>query len=90
MGLISSTDAIKSWNMYTPTPQGIGPLFMGGTRMGTNIENSVVNSFGQAHQIKNLFILGTGVFPTSGRDAPTQTIMALALRTAEHVIKYPS
>jgi choline dehydrogenase-like flavoprotein len=39
-----------------------------------------------AHDVPNLAVLGSSVFPTSGAVNPTYTIHALTLRTAEHVI----
>jgi choline dehydrogenase-like flavoprotein len=58
---------------------------MGGTIMGTGAGNSVVNSFGQAHEIPNLCIAGPGIFSTSGASNPTYTIFALSLRGAEQL-----
>jgi choline dehydrogenase-like flavoprotein len=58
---------------------------MGGTIMGTGATNSVTNSFGQTHEIGNLWIAGPGIFPTSGAPNPTYTIFALSLRGAEQL-----
>src|SRR6266496_2683529 len=58
---------------------------MGGTIMGSGAGNSVVDSFGQAHEIANLYVAGPGIFPTSGASNPTYTILALSLRGAERL-----
>jgi len=58
---------------------------MGGTIMGTRATNSVVNSYGQSHEIGNLWIAGPGIFPTAGASNPTYTIFALSLRGAERL-----
>jgi choline dehydrogenase-like flavoprotein len=58
---------------------------MGGTIMGTGAGNSVVNSYGQTHEIPNLFVAGPGIFATSGASNPTYTIFALSLRGAEQL-----
>jgi choline dehydrogenase-like flavoprotein len=58
---------------------------MGGTIMGTNAANSVVNSYGQAHEIPNLYVAGPGIFATAGASNPTYTIFALSLRGAEQL-----
>ncbi|WP_141334335.1 MULTISPECIES: GMC family oxidoreductase [unclassified Paenibacillus] len=58
---------------------------MGGCRMGDNPETSVVNSYGQCHDIPNLFLCGANSFVTSGGGNPTNTVMALALRTADYI-----
>ncbi|HEX4552650.1 MAG TPA: GMC family oxidoreductase [Xanthobacteraceae bacterium] len=57
----------------------------GGTIMGTDAGNSVVNSFGQTHEIANLYVAGPGIFPTEGASNPTYTIFALSLRGAENL-----
>jgi choline dehydrogenase-like flavoprotein len=58
---------------------------MGGTIMGTNAGNSVTNSYGQTHDIANLYVAGPGIFATAGASNPTYTIFALSLRGAEHL-----
>ncbi|MFC4799575.1 GMC family oxidoreductase [Neobacillus sp. GCM10023253] len=60
---------------------------MGGCRMGDNPVESVTNSFGQAHDIPNLFICSASLFVTSGGGNPTNTVMALASRTADYIIE---
>lgn len=58
---------------------------MGGCRMGDDPKTSVTNSFGQSHDIPNLFICSASLFVTSGGANPTNTVMALAARTADYV-----
>ena len=58
---------------------------MGGTIMGTGAGNSVVNSYGQTHEVPNLYIAGPGIFPTAGASNPTYTIFSLSQRGAEHL-----
>jgi choline dehydrogenase-like flavoprotein len=58
---------------------------MGGTIMGRNPAASVTNSYGQAHDVANLFIGGSSLFPTSSAVGPTYTLHALALRAASHL-----
>ncbi|HLO03857.1 MAG TPA: GMC family oxidoreductase [Symbiobacteriaceae bacterium] len=60
---------------------------MGGCVMGDNPATSVVDSFGQAHEVPNLFITGAAIFPTAGAANPTLTVMALAARTADRIIE---
>ena len=50
--------------------------------MGTGAGNSVVNSYGQTHEIANLYVAGPGIFATGGASNPTYTIFALSLRGA--------
>jgi choline dehydrogenase-like flavoprotein len=58
---------------------------MGGCRMGNDPSTSVANSFGQTHDIPNLFICSASLFVTSGGGNPTDTVMALAARTADYL-----
>ncbi len=54
--------------------------------MGQDPKSSVVNSFGQAHEVKNLFLAGSSIFVTSAPAPPTLTIQALAARTADYIL----
>jgi choline dehydrogenase-like flavoprotein len=65
----------------------IGMHIMGGTVMGNNAATSVTDQYGRCHELDNLFVAGPGLFPSSGAVNPTFTIHALALRTAEHILK---
>jgi choline dehydrogenase-like flavoprotein len=58
---------------------------MGGTRMGEDPEESVVDPTLQTHDLENLYISGGGVFVTGGASNPTLTIMALSLKAADHI-----
>ena len=60
---------------------------MGGTRMGSNVNTSVVNKNLRVHDIKNLFINGSSVFVTAGHAYPTLTITQLSLRLGDHISK---
>jgi choline dehydrogenase-like flavoprotein len=54
--------------------------------MGADPKTSVVDSFGRTHDHENLFIVSTGVMPTSATCNSTLTAVALALRTAQHIL----
>jgi choline dehydrogenase-like flavoprotein len=58
---------------------------MGGCRMGTDPATSVVDANLKAHDHSNLFVCDASVFVTSGGAQPSQTIMALATRLADHL-----
>jgi len=60
---------------------------IGTYRMGSDPKQSVVNSDQRSHDHQNLYLIGSGVFPTSATGNPTLTIAALALRTADTIIK---
>jgi choline dehydrogenase-like flavoprotein len=55
---------------------------IGTYRMGNDPKTSVVDANLRAHDHPNLYLLGSGVFPTTGTANPTLTIAALALRAA--------
>ena len=57
----------------------------GAAPMGTDQQHSVLNSFGEAHQVAGLYVADASVFPTSIGVNPQETIMALATRTAFHI-----
>ncbi|MCH8310297.1 MAG: GMC family oxidoreductase [Chloroflexi bacterium] len=56
---------------------------LGTARMGTHASNSVVDSMGRSHDVKNLFIIDGSVFVTAGAVNPTPTIQAVALHIAD-------
>ena len=53
--------------------------------MGDDPTDSVVDKDCRAHDHANLFMLGSGTFPSLGTGNPTLTIMALALRAADTI-----
>ncbi len=56
---------------------------VGGCRMGSDPERSVVDANHRAWEVPNLFIADGSVMPTQGSANPALTIMALASRLAE-------
>lgn len=59
---------------------------IGTTVMGTDPATSVVDADGLHHRLRNLVVLGSGVFPTAACANPTLTLSAMALRSADRVI----
>lgn len=60
---------------------------LGTTRMHRNSKHGVVNEDCRVHGIANLYVAGGSVFPTGGYANPTLTVVALALRLADHLRK---
>jgi choline dehydrogenase-like flavoprotein len=58
---------------------------LGTCRMSARPEDGVVNEFGRAHDVPNLFVSDGSVFTTGAAANPTLTIVALALRQADHI-----
>jgi glucose dehydrogenase len=59
---------------------------IGTYRMGDDSNTSVVNSDQRSWDHDNLYLIGSGVFPTSATANPTLTIAALSLRTADKIL----
>lgn len=62
-----------------------GQHLMGTTRMSDDPKQGVVDRNCRVHGTSNLFVAGASVFPTAGGGTPTLTLVALALRLAEHL-----
>jgi choline dehydrogenase-like flavoprotein len=60
---------------------------LGTARMGDDPELSVVDRFGRAHDVPNLYIVDGSVFVTAAGVNPTGTICALAMRSAAHILQ---
>jgi choline dehydrogenase-like flavoprotein len=53
--------------------------------MHTDPKQGVVDKNCRVHGLENLYVTGSSVFPTIGYANPTLTIVALAIRLAEHL-----
>jgi choline dehydrogenase-like flavoprotein len=60
---------------------------MGTTRMDADPGKGVVNADCRVHGLSNLYVASSSVYPTAGAANPTLTIVALALRLADHIKK---
>jgi gluconate 2-dehydrogenase alpha chain len=67
-------------------PGAPGAHHEGGTRMGSDPKTSVVNKYAQSWDAPNLFVVGSGTFPTMSGFNPTLTIQALAYMTADAIV----
>ena len=69
------------------SPGAPGGHHEGGTRMGSDPKDSVVNKYGQSWDHPNLFLIGSSTFPTMGSGFnPTLTIEALAYMSADAIV----
>lgn len=68
-----------------PLMRGAGWHLLGTARMGKDPATSVVNEWGRAHDVRNLFIVDGSIFVTAGAVNPTSTIQALALYIADKI-----
>ncbi|MGH8900727.1 MAG: FAD-dependent oxidoreductase [Egibacteraceae bacterium] len=60
---------------------------LGTTRMHVDPKHGVVDADCRVHGMRNLYVAGSSVFPTFGCSNPTLTLVALALRLADHLKK---
>jgi len=70
-----------------PTPPYPSTHNLGTNRMSENPRDGVVNKWGQTHDIPNLFISDGSQFTTGAAENPTLTIVALAIRQADHIAR---
>jgi choline dehydrogenase-like flavoprotein len=78
------------WEIVSKTdkfyPPGYSIHEVGTARMGDNPKTSVLNKWGQSHDIKNLVVVDGSSFVTCGWQNPTMTILALSMRACEHLV----
>jgi choline dehydrogenase-like flavoprotein len=60
--------------------------FSGTHAMGASKNESVLNNQQRCWDHPNLYVVGSGSFPTMGTSNPTLTLSALTIRTAEHLM----
>jgi choline dehydrogenase-like flavoprotein len=58
---------------------------LGTTRMHEDPRHGVVDGDARVHELENLYVAGSSVFPTYGASNPTLTVIALAIRLADHL-----
>ncbi|MGB2893952.1 MAG: GMC family oxidoreductase, partial [Albidovulum sp.] len=68
-----------------PTPPYPSTHNLGTNRMSEKPEDGVCNKWGQTHDIANLFISDGSQFTSGAAENPTLTIVALAIRQADHI-----
>ena len=65
----------------------VGWHTFGTTIMGKSPKNSVVDKNGNTHDIKNLFICDSSIFPTSSGVNPAATIQSVSLKITDYIKK---
>jgi choline dehydrogenase-like flavoprotein len=71
----------EGWPVFMPSSRH----HMGTTRMSRNPRSGIVDQDCRVHGIGNLYLAGSSVFPSAGMANPTLTIIALAVRLADHL-----
>jgi choline dehydrogenase-like flavoprotein len=77
-------DAVGAVRTF-PTPPYPSTHNMGTNRMSEKPRDGVVNKWGQAHDVKNLFVSDGSQFTSGAACNPTLTIVALAIRQADSI-----
>ena len=70
-----------------PTPPYPSTHNLGTNRMSERPEDGVVDRNGRAHDVPNLFVSDGSQFTTGAAENPTLTIVALAIRQADHIAR---
>jgi choline dehydrogenase-like flavoprotein len=70
-----------------PLPEGWSIHELGTARMGNDPKSSVTNSYGQTHDVRNLFIADGSIFVSAANQNPTWTILALAMRGSQYLVE---
>jgi choline dehydrogenase-like flavoprotein len=78
-------EALGARRVESRPDAGGGCHNMGVARMSERPADGVTNRWGRLHDVPNLFVSDGSVFPTSAAPNPTLTIVALAIRQAEHI-----
>lgn len=68
-----------------PTPPYPSTHNLGTNRMSEHARDGVVDRHGRTHDIANLFVSDGSQFTTGAAENPTLTIVALAIRQADHI-----
>jgi len=85
MGRVRFNDEHESYPLFTGQQDETFGHDMGTTRMSNDPKHGVVDSDCKVHGMQNLYVAGSSVFPTAGFANPTMTIIALAMRLADHL-----
>jgi choline dehydrogenase-like flavoprotein len=83
-----SLDAAGAYEtIVAPLIRETGWHLLGTAKMGVDPGSSVVDAWGRAHDVPNLFIFDGSIWPTSSGMNPTATIAAMALRCSDRLVR---
>lgn len=85
-GTYYSRDRSEGTNPYGIHDGGVIIHEVGSVRMGSNPKTSALNSYCQAHDVKNVFVTDAACFVSNPDKNPTLTIMALSWRASEYLL----
>jgi choline dehydrogenase-like flavoprotein len=76
---------VRSYVQPNPVP-GWGIHEVGIARMGDDPKTSVLTQFCRTHDVDNLYVMDGSCFVSIACQNPTLTIMALAVRSTDHLL----
>ena len=85
--MLEAAGAKEITQMTTPSLPGESIHEMGSARMGRDPKTSVLNSWNQAHDIKNLFITDGSFMVSSACQNPSLTYMAMTARASDYAVR---
>jgi choline dehydrogenase-like flavoprotein len=85
--LLKEAGAGRTWKRVPGMGLSGGQHQAGTCRMGDDPKTSVVNRYGQVHDVENLFVADGSVHVTNGAFNPVLTIMAIGYWVADHIVK---
>jgi choline dehydrogenase-like flavoprotein len=85
--MLASAGARQIQTFIDDDPPGFSIHEMGTARMGRDPKSSVLNSFNQAHDVKNLFVTDGAAMVSSSCVNPSLTYMALTARACDYAVR---
>ena len=85
--ILKEAGAKQIWKQTGGRGLGSGQHQMGTCRMGDDPQKSVVNKYGQVHDIDNLYVADGSICVTGGGFNPALTIMALGYWVGNHIVE---
>jgi choline dehydrogenase-like flavoprotein len=84
---LRAAGAIETWETLPGKGTNGGQHQAGTCRMGNDPKTSVVNKYGQMHNVDNVFVVDGSVNVTNGGFNPSLTIQAIAFWSSVHIVK---
>jgi len=85
--MLASAGARQIQPFIDDDPPGFSIHEMGTARMGRDPKSSVLNSFNQAHDVRNLFVTDGAAMVSSSCVNPSLTYMALTARACDYAVR---
>jgi len=84
---LKAAGAVRTWRKVGGRGLSGGQHQAGTVRMGKDSKTSAVDAYGRVHDSDNVYVMDASVHVTNGGFNPVLTIMALAYRAGEHLVK---